>query len=75
MVVGVRGHGWMDGGVGRWRGDSPQEREREGEWGLLERTSRTTKLTCSSFLGCHEGSALIRHVTTYSGAASLSRGH
>lgn len=40
------GHGWMDRGVRRWRGDkSPRERE---SGGLLERTSWTTKLTCSS---------------------------
>ena len=35
MVAGVRGHGWMDGGVGRWRGDSPREIERERERGRV----------------------------------------
>lgn len=45
--VGESGHGWIDGWWG-WEGGGVTVPKREGEWGLLERTSRTTKLTCSS---------------------------
>lgn len=42
------GGGGMDGWMMGWEGGGVTVPKREGEWGLLERTSRTTKLTCPS---------------------------